>query len=701
MHGQMLRAVSSKRSNIIKQIREAWKNESNQNADTVGALTDAFAFERGRTDFDSDTFGDGSGENGNDGVSLEQSRGNTRRDYDSSGADYQIDLAEVDRIIRELRKMIAELDEEPKGRVNRSRNVTGEVVRYNKKDLYTVTDEYARKVVYEDRGDFNRWLANKTFDLADGEFRNILIYCGKRIYCFRADGYMRGTMLQSIDPKNADAVRKARKDFENGIESSGETFDSWSSVLSLEREGKGGDFSFLAEQRGEDGANGLPARTQERNSAGDRARGGRDYQIDLAEVDRIIRELRKIIAELDEEPKGRVNRSRSITGEVVTISRGEMAKLHANYAGDKVFIKKDVDAAIQTIDATGKIHLANREEDEEKGKVRRLANPKSVDNDTSEGYDDKYIDVSTDEYAIIGSCVMNNNAPYIANGEPLPKHGSARTANFYYVYENIAHDSFGVVEQVAIVGNESLSQQIDEKIGAEDGKAIVRSAKDVDRVLEILENISGFDSNNHIVNPRGVSNSANGEVDASESRSDGERYSRKSRADQKATLTINGETLNPISHIYTDDVALNRRKVLCYGKNIYRVENARKDTALYYPAAEASSLAQKRKDYKNGLDNDTETSDLWADLVSFKRGGSGNDIFTDDHTGRTGENDSIFDSSRAGNGTRNSQRSSANHQIDFKEVDQLIQRLREMLARLDAEPSTISGLSSCPKNIRA
>ncbi len=49
-----------------------------------------------------------------------------------------------------------------------------------------------------------------------------------------------------------------------------------------------------------------------------------------------------------------------------------------------------------TIDATGKIHLANREEDETvsesgetvSGQVRRLASPKSVDNGVSEGYND-------------------------------------------------------------------------------------------------------------------------------------------------------------------------------------------------------------------------------------------------------------------------------------------------------------------------
>lgn len=39
-----------------------------------------------------------------------------------------------------------------------------------------------------------------------------------------------------------------------------------------------------------------------------------------------------------------------------------------------------------TIDSKGKIHIANKEDDE--GEIKRLANPKSVDNDTSEGYND-------------------------------------------------------------------------------------------------------------------------------------------------------------------------------------------------------------------------------------------------------------------------------------------------------------------------
>ena len=56
----------------------------------------------------------------------------------------------------------------------------------------------------------------------------------------------------------------------------------------------------------------------------------------------------------------RVKHSRNVTGETVTISKGEMAKLHANYAGDKVFIKKDVAAAVKTIDALQKLPAAMR-----------------------------------------------------------------------------------------------------------------------------------------------------------------------------------------------------------------------------------------------------------------------------------------------------------------------------------------------------
>ncbi len=42
---------------------------------------------------------------------------------------------------------------------------------------------------------------------------------------------------------------------------------------------------------------------------------------------------------LQKMPEGKVSRSRTTTDETVTLTKGELAKLHANYAGDKVFDK--------------------------------------------------------------------------------------------------------------------------------------------------------------------------------------------------------------------------------------------------------------------------------------------------------------------------------------------------------------------------
>ncbi|MBQ5362314.1 MAG: hypothetical protein IIU63_03110, partial [Clostridia bacterium] len=46
-----------------------------------------------------------------------------------------------------------------------------------------------------------------------------------------------------------------------------------------------------------------------------------------------------------------VRRSRAATGEVVTLSKGQIAALQANYHGEKVFVKKDVTTALKGIEA--------------------------------------------------------------------------------------------------------------------------------------------------------------------------------------------------------------------------------------------------------------------------------------------------------------------------------------------------------------
>ncbi len=64
----------------------------------------------------------------------------------------------------------------------------------------------------------------------------------------------------------------------------------------------------------------------------------------------------------DKKNFGRIKYSRKATGDTVTISKGEMAKLHANYAGDKVFTKKEVAEALASIDAFQKLPAKIRED---------------------------------------------------------------------------------------------------------------------------------------------------------------------------------------------------------------------------------------------------------------------------------------------------------------------------------------------------
>ena len=67
-----------------------------------------------------------------------------------------------------------------------------------------------------------------------------------------------------------------------------------------------------------------------------------------------------------EAPKGKkgedIQFSRKATGDTVTISKGEMAKLHANYAGEKTFAKKDVVEALKSVEALKVLPAARRAE---------------------------------------------------------------------------------------------------------------------------------------------------------------------------------------------------------------------------------------------------------------------------------------------------------------------------------------------------
>ena len=399
MHGQMLRAVSGKRTNIIKQIREAWRNESNQNADTVGALADAFAFERERTDFDSDTFGDGSGENGNDGISFEQSRGDTRRDHGSSGANHQIDLEEVNHIIRELREMLARLDAEPSSKVQKSRKQTGEVQYANKRhfakqDISTITrasyihhawatNELTGCLTPSEISEFNRVIGQMQagtyapvplndgkYLIEVGEYKN-----GDRVTYILTDGVWQGQSIEWVGKivTNNALSTKDIKEYVNelsealGCEAVALAFDAYATngvdegfqEFTLE---SAVSYEEFARQRTESQGNTGNRKIQhsrKRDVSEIGSNGVTPYrQISPAEEHEYrdftdafnVTENHEAAGHLPQGSKiheYKPSRSRAVTGETVTISKGEMAKLHANYEGDKVFAKGTVTEALK------------------------------------------------------------------------------------------------------------------------------------------------------------------------------------------------------------------------------------------------------------------------------------------------------------------------------------------------------------------
>ena len=179
-------------------------------------------------------------------------------------------------------------------------NGVGEV-QYNYKDLYTTTDEYMREVAAEDRSDFDRWLANKTSDMQDGEFRAITIYCYRKTYFFAADGYMHGTMASTLSAIPKSSIAQRRKDFINELDKDTETSNLWANIVSLKRAGSRNDIFVDGDTDTTRENDSLFGASREGNGTRDTERSGENYQIDNDEVDRIIKGLREMIAKMDEE----------------------------------------------------------------------------------------------------------------------------------------------------------------------------------------------------------------------------------------------------------------------------------------------------------------------------------------------------------------------------------------------------------------
>ena len=113
---------------------------------------------------------------------------------------------------------------------------------------------------------------------------------------------------------------------------------------------------------------------------------------------------------------------------------------------------------------------------------------------------------------------MEDNSRFMAREEELPRYGAARSANYFYVYENFAPGNFGVLKQIKITdANREYIASIEAKIGENNGESIIESTSELNRVLEVLKSQARRNRRNNALDSEGRANSDNGGIHLGES----------------------------------------------------------------------------------------------------------------------------------------------------------------------------------------
>lgn len=161
-------------------------------------------------------------------------------------------------------------------------------------NLYTATDDFLRAVAPNDRKAFSRSLAHQTSGMADGEIRTIYINSTAKVYAFRADGYMRGEMIENFSQSEYEKIIENRKEYLNEINSDRKTADLWLTPISDIGTESRGNIS-LSEGRGRSASDDLlPENASERNGARDTEREWTNPQT-KEDYDEIIKKLREML----------------------------------------------------------------------------------------------------------------------------------------------------------------------------------------------------------------------------------------------------------------------------------------------------------------------------------------------------------------------------------------------------------------------
>ena len=129
----------------------------------------------------------------------------------------------------------------------------------------------------------------------------------------------------------------------------------------------------------------------------------------------------------------------------------------------------------------------------------------------------QYIKIPKQEYAVINSRIMSDNAKYMAENRDLPRFGCTTSANYFYAYENFGPGDFGVLTRIKITeANRDYIRAVRSEIGVLNEDAINTGTEDLNQMLKDLKGRGRNDSRHYAVDTNGRANSGNGSLSLGE-----------------------------------------------------------------------------------------------------------------------------------------------------------------------------------------
>ena len=241
-----------------------------------------------------------------------------------------------------------------------------------------------------------------------------------------------------------------------------------------------------------------------------------------------------------------------------------------------------------------------------------------------------------------------------------------------YKKEDLAQVNHQLYEWLAIVNDKSSNAIIpnpDEKVNTSDKKSL-EIPSDASLALPLdSETDSGYNNDDDLY-------TATGAFIREVAPNDRHAFARSLA--NKTTNMKDGETR--MLYIFGNN------KVYSFEANGYMHGNMIETLSL----SEYKSRYENRKEYKNEINTDRKTADLWIKPIPDIRGESDSDISVYERRGRSATNDSLSQNASGSNRTRDTERVRTNPYTEA-EIDEILRKLRKMYGFDDPQtPSDVS-----------